>query len=158
MRGKRPNGRRIKSHRSYTVDEVARALGVAKGTVRRWLKHDLPCLTDQRPTLILGQDLRDFLDMRRKPKQTLGIDECRCMSCKAPRRAAFGEVEYRPKNEHSGDIRALCEQCSTVMHKFISVDGLKALKAILAVTEVRAETRLSDGNEPRTNDHFKKEP
>jgi DNA-directed RNA polymerase specialized sigma24 family protein len=45
MAGKRPTGQRIKTHRSYDVTEAARALGVAKGTVRRWLKDGLPCRT-----------------------------------------------------------------------------------------------------------------
>jgi hypothetical protein len=35
------DGRGIKLHRNYTVDEAARALGCSKGTVRRWLKIGL---------------------------------------------------------------------------------------------------------------------
>ena len=157
MAGKRPNGRRIKSHRSYDVAEAARALGVAKGTVRRWLKEGLPCLKDQRPVLILGQDLKAYLDGRRKSKQTCQIDECFCMSCKAPRRPAFDEVEFHPLTATGGNLRALCEHCATVMHKRVSIGGLNALKAILTVTDVQAETRLTDGNSPCTNGHLRKE-
>ncbi len=157
MVGKRSNGRRIKSHRSYDIAEAARALGVAKGTVRRWLKDGLPCLNEQRPVLILGQDLKAFLDGRRKPKQTCRIDECFCLSCKAPRRPAFDEVEFHPLTATGGNLRALCEHCATVMHKRVSMDGLNALKAILTVTDVQAETRLTDGNSPCTNDHLRKE-
>lgn len=157
MAGKRPSGRRIKSHRSYDVAEAARALGVAKGTVRRWLKDGLPCLRDQRPVLILGHDLKAFLDSRRKSKQTCRIDECLCMSCKVPRRPAFGEVEFYPLTATGGNLRALCEQCATVMHKRVSRDGLNALRTILTVTEVQAETRLRDGSDPCTNDHLRKE-
>ncbi|WP_434053844.1 MAG: helix-turn-helix domain-containing protein [Roseibium sp.] len=158
MAGKRPNGRRIKSHRSYDVAEAARALGVAKGTVRRWLKKGLPSLNERRPILILGQDLKAFLDGRRKPKQTCRIDECLCMSCNAPRKPALDEVEFHPTTAGRGNMRALCNVCSTVMHKLVSAEGLKALKAILTVTIVQAETRLNDGNPLRSNDHFTKEP
>ncbi|MFN3252312.1 helix-turn-helix domain-containing protein [Roseibium album] len=158
MPGKRSSGHRIKIHRSYTVDEAARALKVCKGTVRRYLKDGLPCLNDQRPLLILGQDLKVFLDARRKPKQTCKIDQCFCMSCKAPRKPAFDEVEFHPTKAGRGNIRALCEDCSTVMHKAVSADGLRALGAILKVTDVQEETRLRDGNSLCTNDHFKKEP
>ena len=56
-------------HRAYTVDAVARALGIAKVTVRRWLKAGLPALTDQKPALILGSDLADFLASRKRPRQ-----------------------------------------------------------------------------------------
>ncbi|WP_421981247.1 helix-turn-helix domain-containing protein [Roseibium sp.] len=158
MAGKRSSGHRIKSHRSYTVDEAARALKLCKGTIRRYLKDGLPCLDDQRPILILGQDLKGFLVSRRKPKQICKIDQCFCMSCKTPRKAAFSEVEFRPTKAGRGNIRALCEVCSTVMHKAVSADGLRALRAILTVTDVQAETRLDDGNSSCTNDHFKKEP
>jgi len=58
----------VKVHRSYTVDEASRLLGVAKGTVRRWMTAGLPFLTDQKPALILGADLAAFLKARAKPK------------------------------------------------------------------------------------------
>lgn len=158
MPGKHPNGRLIKTHRCYTVAEAAQALGVAKVTVRRYLKVGLPCLDDQRPLLILGKDLKDFLNEKRKQKQSCRIDECYCMSCKAPRKPAFDEVEVHPTKGGRGNMHALCNVCSTVMHKAVSADGLKALRANLTVTTVQAETRLNDGNPPRTIDHFKKEP
>ena len=56
-----PGRRGIKIHRNYTVDEVARIRGVAKITVRRWIKGGLPALTDRKPTLILGEDFAQFL-------------------------------------------------------------------------------------------------
>lgn len=158
MAGKRPTGRHVKSHRSYEVSEIARALGITKATVRRWLKDGLPHLKDQRPFLILGSDLKAFLEKRRKPKQTCRIDECFCMSCKAPRRPALGEVEFHPINPHGGNLRALCEHCTTVMHKRLSVTKLDALRAILTVTDVQAETRLINSTKSPSNDHLKKEP
>ena len=54
---KRLNWRKVKKHRSYTVDEVARLLSVHKGTVRRWTKNGLKVLDDQRPLLILALTL-----------------------------------------------------------------------------------------------------
>ncbi|MBG6199752.1 hypothetical protein IWQ48_000870 [Labrenzia sp. EL_13] len=158
MASKHSNVYRIKSHRSYTVDEAARALRVCKGTIRRYLKNGLACLDDKRPLLILGQDLKSFLYTRRKPKQTCKINQCFCMSCKAPRKPAFNEVEFHPTKAERGNIRALCEVCSTVMHKAVSANGLQALRDILTVTDVREETPLRDGNSLCTNDHFNKEP
>ncbi|MEP0234584.1 MAG: helix-turn-helix domain-containing protein [Parasphingorhabdus sp.] len=157
MAVKRPTGRLIKIHRSYTVEEAARALGVAKGTVRRWLKQGLECLNDQRPALILGRDLKGFLETKRRPKQSCRPDECFCMSCKAPRRPAFDEVEFHPMTATGGNLRALCEACSTVMHKRVSTSGLEALKAILTVIEPQAETPIGEGAIACTNDHFEKE-
>lgn len=158
MPGKHPNARLIKTHRCYTVAEAAQALGVARVTVRRYLKDGLPCLDDERPLLILGKDLKAFLNEKRKRKQSCRIDECYCMSCKAPRKPAFEEVEFHPTKGGRGNMRALCNVCCTVMHKVVSAEGLKALRAILTVTTVQAETRLIDGNSPRITDHFEKEP
>ena len=42
MGRRRPNWRRIKLHRNYTVEEAADALGKHPHTVRGWLKEGLP--------------------------------------------------------------------------------------------------------------------
>jgi hypothetical protein len=74
---RRPDWRRVKKHRSYAVDEVARTLGISKGTVRRWIKSGLSALTDQKPMLILGADLIDFGKTRRRPKSNCAPDRRR---------------------------------------------------------------------------------
>lgn len=51
---RRFNWSRVKVHRSYTVDEAARLLGVTKGTIRRWIGAGLPAITDRKPFLILA--------------------------------------------------------------------------------------------------------
>ena len=53
-RRSKPRLKGIKTHRNYTVDEVAKALGVSKGTVRRWIKCGLPVLKERKPMLILA--------------------------------------------------------------------------------------------------------
>ena len=55
------NWRAVKMHRNYTVDEAARVLGRDKGTIRRWIAKGLPAIKDQKPHLILGTDLIEFL-------------------------------------------------------------------------------------------------
>ena len=62
---KRLNSRRVKIHRAYTVEEVAKLLQVHKNTVRGWLWTDLQAIDDRRPTLILGRQLAAFLHARR---------------------------------------------------------------------------------------------
>ena len=52
----RPDRRRVKIHRTYAVDESARLLGIAKGTVRRWLKQGLSAIDTRKPVLIRGSD------------------------------------------------------------------------------------------------------
>lgn len=58
---KRPNPRAVKAVRTCTVPEAAQTLGVTVGTVRSWIKHGMRAMTMQRPHLILGEDVREYL-------------------------------------------------------------------------------------------------
>ncbi len=142
---RRLNWRVIKRHRNYTVDDVSRVLNVAKGTVRHWLKFGgLQALRDQKPALILGSDLIDFLKGRQKPRQRCELDECYCFSCRVPRRPAFEAVEFTPLSPVTGDICGLCSHCSTVMHKRVAIAKLPALQAMLDVQIKQADGHLDD--------------
>lgn len=132
----RAGWRAVKLHRNYTVDEAARALDCSRGTVRRWLKAGLPALADRKPALILGGDLIDFLKVRKQPRRRCGLDECYCFKCRAPRKAAGGMADLIPTKGTSSNLRALCEQCGTLMHKRVSHRRLDALRAILDVSVV----------------------
>ena len=149
---RRTGWRGAKIHQTYTVEEAARNQGVAKGTVRRWLKRGLPSLNDRRPSLILGGDLADFLQNRKKPKQTCKPEECYCFKCKAPRKAAFDEAEYKPVTPTSEQLIALCGQCTTLMHKRVSLARLGALKGILHITIRQAAKPIGKGDEACVND------
>ncbi len=83
----------LKSHRNYTVEEVARVLGVARGTVRHWTKKGLRFVTEQRPRLIRGDDLLEFLTKLKAPKQRCQLHECYCFKCRAPREPALRMAE-----------------------------------------------------------------
>jgi DNA-binding XRE family transcriptional regulator len=157
MATRRPNWRGVRRHRSYSVDEAARTVDVSKGTVRRWTKTGLPAITDRKPTLILGSDLIDFIKSRRQPKQRCQLDECYCFACRAPRRPAFNEVEYVPLTSTSGNLRALCIKCSTVMHKRVSTAILAVLGAIVSVTIKQADKPISKSDGPCLNDNFERE-
>lgn len=150
---RRTGWRVVKIHRPYTTEEVAINQGVAKGTVRRWLKTGLPALNDRRPCLILGGDLVDFLKNRKRPKQTCKPEECYCFKCKEPRKAAFAEAEYKPLRLTNGQLIALCEVCTTLMHKRVSWATLEALKGILHITIRQADKPIGKGEDPCLNVH-----
>ena len=103
---------RIKMHRSYSVDEAARILGKAKGTVRRWLKGGLPAVNDQKPSLILGEDIIEFLTLQKAPAKKCTLFECYCVKCRTPRRPAGDIAEYVPITPKTGNLRALCRSAS----------------------------------------------
>lgn len=155
---RRYNARAVKIHRNYSVDEAARALNTSKGTVRRWIKNGLGAITDQKPILIIGSDLIDYLNNRAARRPKCRLHECYCMSCRQPRAPAFGEVEIGSLTPTSGNMRALCEVCSAVMHKRVSRANFDALRAILAVKIVQGPTRINKGTKPCLNEHLHKEP
>lgn len=81
-----PNAKKIKAARSYTIPEVAVLLGCSNRTVRNWAEMGLRVLTDNRPYLIVGDDLKKFLaDQSASKKVKLAPNELYCLSCKAPR-------------------------------------------------------------------------
>ena len=153
MKRRRPDRRRVKTHQSYTVDEVARTLEVSKGTVRRWQKSGLPSIDQRKPALIHGAELRRFLNARVTPKQPCPVGFCFCVKCKAPKKPAGQMAEFLHLNQSSGNLRAICPDCGTLMHRRTSRAQLELLKADLDVTILEPIPHLKDRSTPSTNDH-----
>jgi excisionase family DNA binding protein len=153
---KRLSGRNVKQHRSYTVDEAARLLNVHKVTVRNWIKAGgLPALAEQRPTLILGRELKRFLTQRRAAaKRPCSLDECYCLKCRAPRRPASGEVEFSPLTPTKGNLLALCEVCGRTMRKHVSIARLPQLQSLLAMKIRHVPARITGSTDFCLNAHF----
>jgi len=148
----------VKIHRSYTVDEAAKTLGVVKETIRRWIKSGaLPALTEKSPTLILGGDLADFLQARSVKKPKLPVHQCYCFRCRGPRGPALAMADYIPRTATTGTLRALCEACLTVMNKVVSASVLAELATILELTIRQAEQHLMDTPQPCLNVHSHQE-
>src|SRR5258707_10846401 len=92
-----PNHRLVKSHRNYTVEEIARLFAIHKNTVRLWIKTGLETIDDRRPMLILGHGLISFLRLRRaKNKRPCASGQMYCIRCRIPRFPAGGMTEYQP--------------------------------------------------------------
>lgn len=148
--------RRIKLHRIYTVDEVAKTLDVVKPTVRRWIKSGgLPALTDRRPWLVQGADLNDFLRAARTQRQTCEPDECYCVKCRKPQRPAGAFAEFIPLTPTGGNLRAICPACETLMHKRVSRAALQGLRAILDISIALEPSRLTDRDASSPNVNLK---
>lgn len=145
----RPKGwHAVKSRLSYTIEEAARNQGVCRATVRRWLKEGLPCLDEQRPTLILGADLIAFLKARKAPKHIYAPDEFFCFRCKAPRKPALGEIECRAIGPSRKQLVALCPDCTTVMHKAVSQASLARLRGVPGLTISMVDKAISPSTSP----------
>ena len=131
---KRVSPRKIKIHNQYTYETAAYALGVSVQTVRLWKQSGLPVLDSQKPHLILGFALKDFLGRRsNRPERRLARDQFLCMACNAPRRAYGGMADYLPYTPTRGRLEALCEVCQRSCGKFASPALCAELAPILTI-------------------------
>jgi len=131
---RRVSARKIKIHNQYTYEQAADVLGVSVQTVRLWRQSGLLVLDSQKPHLILGFALKDFLNKRsEKVKRRLAKDEFLCMACNAPTRACGGMADYRPYNHQRGRLEALCEVCHGLCGKFASPSICDELAPILTI-------------------------
>jgi excisionase family DNA binding protein len=157
MAGHRLDRRGIKRHHSYTIDEAARAIGAARATVRRWLEKGLPAIRDRKPFLILGEDLADYMAARARPKRPCPPGTCYCVKCRDARPPASDMAEFIAINARSGNLRALCPDCGSLMHRRTSFDQLETIRANLDVTIVERRPRLNDSGQASTNEHLRKD-
>jgi hypothetical protein len=149
--------RRVKIHRCYTVEEIARLLGLCRATVRRWLKNGLSAIDGQRPTMVRGGDLLEYLTARVKPKTRCPPGHCYCVKCRTPHLPAGAMAEFVVLTATSGNLRGLCPVCGTMMHRRMAMTHLERIQANLEVTIVQRVTPLEDSSAPSQNVHFKEQ-
>ena len=155
VRRRRPNPRLVKIHRNYTVDEAARTLAAHRNTVRNWIKRGLPTIDRQRPILIYGLDLVRFLENRRKAaKRTCPPGHLYCVKCRAPKLPAGDMVEYVTVSETSGNLRAICPDCETLIHRRVNLAELPSFQAGLEITFPQALPRIREKRSASVNCDF----
>ena len=158
MRKRHPNHRLVKIHRNYTVEGVARLFGAHKNTVRAWVKAGLPTCDTKRPTLILGSDLRAFLQERRtKNKRPCKPGEIYCVRCRAPKRPAGDMADYIPNTEKFGNLEGICPDCGGMIYRRASRAKLAEIQGNLNITFTKTERRLSKTDSPTVNSDFSQE-
>lgn len=148
----RPSPRSIKLHRTYSVEEAARVLGVHKNSVRGWRQHGLKPIDESRPVLFLGSDLRTFLEQRNASRKR----PCRpgtlyCFRCRQPRAPALGMVDWMPTKSSTGNLTALCGTCGTEMHRRARRDALAVVMPGLQVQISEGPSRLNGEPIPSLN-------
>lgn len=148
----RPNPRLIKSHFSYTVEEAARALPAHKNTIRRWLKNGLSAIDNRRPTLILGSELRRFLDaQRKKRRRPCAPGQIYCVRCRGPKSPAGDMAEYLSINDTVGSLRGICPDCETLIYRRVALAKIDEKWGNLEVTFSVARSRIRDTDDPFVN-------
>lgn len=130
----RVSARRVKIHSQYTYGQAADLLGRSEQTIRQWRDLGLQVLDSQKPHLILGFALKDFLHKRaNKPERRLARDQFLCMTCNEPKRAYGGIADYLPYTDTRGRLEVLCETCLGPCGKFASPSLCLELAPILSI-------------------------
>ena len=144
MTARRGNHTRIKQNRSYEVAELAALCGTHKNTIRNWQREGLEPLCKGKPLLFHGSDVRTFLAKRRASrKRPCAPGMLYCLRCRTPRAPALGMVELHAINVTSGNLKALCDVCTTVMHRRVALSRLDQTMPGIEVQTMRAEPRLN---------------
>lgn len=158
MAQRRDSPRHIKLHRSYTVEEIASALGVHKNSVRGWQRAGLQPIDDCRPIMFQGGALRSFLEQRRASRKR----PCRpgtlyCFKCREPRPPALDMVDWVPITSTSGNLKAMCATCETVMHRRARLEALPSIMPRIAIQIPQGTSRLRGCSSPSVNCDLDKE-
>lgn len=91
-------------------------------------------MVSQRPFLILGCELREFLDARRtKSKAPLDADELYCFTCKAARKPLGLMVDVYDQSVKTARLEGLCEACGGTCNRMISRAQLGRFQSIFDV-------------------------
>tara|TARA_R110000851_G_C13099744_1_gene568065 strand:- start:51 stop:482 length:432 start_codon:yes stop_codon:yes gene_type:complete len=128
------NPQKCRIHRSYTVEEAALLYSVHKRTIRNWIIKGLAICDDKRPLLILGTDLRLFLQQQRKVnKRKCKPSELYCLKCREPRLPEQYTIEFIEETSTKGRVMAACSVCNSLMNKYFKLEDLASIQRDLAV-------------------------
>ena len=133
---KRANPMAVKAALTYDVAEAAKALGKSEATIRNWIKDGLPVMTAQKPVLMTGAALRDYLRVKyRNAKSPLAHDELYCFSCRAGRRPLGLVVTTTPNNAATTRLKGTCSTCGAASSRLISNTKTQEFAATFHIKE-----------------------
>jgi hypothetical protein len=130
----------IKQTLSYSTQDIVSLFGLHKRTVQEWYIQGLLRIDDRKPFLVLGFNLKEFLDKRQgSRKRHCQPNEFFCMKCRASRTSWENVVDIKFLNEKRLMIIGLCAQCNTPLNKISSPRKLDDLHKIFVVQKIHHE-------------------
>ena len=140
---KRYNPNKCKINRNYSISEIALLYGVHKSTVKSWLRKGLKRIDNQRPYIILGRELKQFIkDLRTINKRPCELGEIYCMKCRTPRVPEQKSIVFESESSRFGRIRGSCNVCNSSMNRYFRLADLAVLQRHFAVILPLQQKRL----------------
>lgn len=124
--------RKIKSNRSYTVDDLAALYDLHVHTVRVWIKEhglSIALIDDRRPQALYGVKVKAWMakwQASRKSKCSPG--EMYCLSCKSPTEITPGSFRIVPSNTQKITAQGECGVCGRTLNRFDVRANIPALE------------------------------
>lgn len=144
----------IKYWWAYDIDEVCdlyKKYKLHPQTVRQWLKDGLKTIDNTKPTLVYGDDLREFLGRQNQSsKCKLEFHQLYCVKCREAKEPYRKQIVVEQKAKFLS-VKALCNICKNIMPKSYKLTDFPELKKIYAVVGV---SQLYDTAHPTLNTHF----
>ncbi len=153
------NPRLIKSHRAYSLEEVAEVYNKHVGTVQRWHREGMKVLDDhKRPILVMGYDVRTFLSGHvAKRRHPLAPGEFFCPRCRLARRPKPGTLTATDAGRRMGRearqvyVYGVCEACGQKMIAFTSDKKIGFQFPDLAAKATEQAGSIIGGESPSVN-------
>lgn len=121
---------------TYTIQEIQHIRGTSPQTVHRWIKEEgLPAMMTQRPFLIHGADLIEFLNGKSKRgKNPHQPGELSCFKC-GTRGRPLGDMADLEMVGARRRLKALCGACERPVSLYIGTARLAQYREILDIAE-----------------------
>lgn len=147
-----PNPQRAKIHRNYSVLDAAHLCRVHRNTVRQWIKQGLLVCDHQKPVIVLGSDLREFLKAKRsRNKRPCGPGRIYCVRCRSPKVPAGHMADYIPSTSTIGALVGICPDCELMMYRRVNLAKLAFSRGDLDITITKADSRIGESVYPLVN-------
>jgi len=149
---KRFNARRIRAKQTYSTQEIADLFNVHTNTVYAWHKKGLPKIDNQKPSLVFGKDLIDFLNAKNASKKhPCAPDELFCCKCQKPTKPKGNLVCIKKTNART-NLTGLCKVCGTKTNRTIQPKEIDYFKKIFTVQAVHVENLKECSNTSAISD------
>jgi len=144
---RKPDLRRIRTSKTYNLPEIAELMDRDIATIRAWVKNGLPLLSVQKPVLVSGKALKDWLQqVWASKKRTCQADELFCFKCRKPRKAMPGSVRIVRRNEKTVSVKGRCAVCNTRMNQTRSLSKLPELQVTFDAPKPQMPSISGHGN------------